>query len=93
MKKTNWGSWSHKKNQRTKGGFKWPSFFFKNHPDWHLSFIGKVDEQQYAQEIKELARSKGVAQQLSFLAQTEQINTFYQHCALVVVPSFSEGFL
>ena len=66
--------------------------FLKNHPDWHLSFIGKVDEQQYAQEIKELARSKGVAQQLSFLAQTEQINTFYQHCALVVVPSFSEGF-
>lgn len=66
--------------------------FLKNHPDWQLSFIGKIDQQQYAQEIKELARSKGVEQQLSFLAQTEQINAFYQRCALVVVPSFSEGF-
>ena len=66
--------------------------FLKTHPDWHLSFIGKVDQKQYAQEIKELARSKGVAQQLSFLTQTDQINTFYHRCALVVVPSFSEGF-
>ena len=66
--------------------------FLKTHPDWHLSFIGKVDQKQYAQEIKELARSKGVAQQLSFLTQTDQINTFYHRCALVVVPSFSECF-
>ena len=66
--------------------------FLKNHPDWHLSFIGKVDQKQYAQEIKELAQSKGVAQQLSFLTQTDQINAFYRRCALVVVPSFSEGF-
>lgn len=66
--------------------------FLKTHPDWHLSFIGKVDQKQYAQEIKELARSKGVTQQLSFLTQTEQINAFYRRCALVVVPSFSEGF-
>lgn len=66
--------------------------FLKTHHDWHLSFIGKVDQKQYAQEIKELARSKGVTQQLSFLTQTEQINVFYRRCALVVVPSFSEGF-
>lgn len=66
--------------------------FLKTHPDWHLSFIGKVDQKQYAHEIKELARSKGVTQQLSFLTQTEQINAFYRRCALVVVPSFSEGF-
>ena len=66
--------------------------FLKTHPDWHLSFIGKVDQKQYAQDIKKLARSKGVTQQLSFLTQTEQINVFYRRCALVVVPSFSEGF-
>ena len=66
--------------------------FLKNNPDWHLTFIGKVDQKKYAEEIQDLAQSKGIAKQLSFLAQTEQINAFYRRCALVVVPSFSEGF-
>lgn len=66
--------------------------FLKKHPDWRLTLIGKVDQKQYAQEIQALAQSKDIAQQLSFLTQTEQINAFYRRCALVVVPSFSEGF-
>ena len=68
-----------------------PLRLFKNHPDWHLSFIGKVDQKQYAQEIKELAQTKGVAQQLSFLMQTDQINVLSTLCT-GGGPSFSEGF-
>ena len=66
--------------------------FLKNHHDWQLTFIGKVDQKQYAQEIQDLAQSKDIAKQLSFLAQTEQINAFYRRCAIVIVPSFTEGF-
>ena len=66
--------------------------FLKKHPDWQLTFIGKVDQKQYAQEIQDLAQAKDIAKQLCFLAQTEQINAFYRRCAIVVVPSFSEGF-
>lgn len=66
--------------------------FLKDHPEWRLTFIGKIDQKEYAQEIQALAQTNGINQQLDFLAQTEEINLFYNQCALVVVASFSEGF-
>jgi mannosyltransferase len=66
--------------------------FLKKRPDWQLTFIGKIDQKQYAQEIQDLAQLNDITQQLTFLGQTEQINAFYRRCTLVVVPSFSEGF-
>ena len=66
--------------------------FLKDHPDWKLTFIGKIDQKEYAREIQAHAETEGIARQLSFLAQTEEINRFYHQCALVIVGSFSEGF-
>ena len=66
--------------------------FLKNHPEWRLTFIGKIDQKEYAREIQALAQKHGIDQQLNFLAQTEKINLFYNRCVLVIVASFSEGF-
>ena len=66
--------------------------FLKKHPDWKLTFVGKVDQKQYAQDIKSLAEVNRLESQVTFLPQTEEIHQFYQNCAMVIVASFSEGF-
>lgn len=61
-------------------------------PDWGLMLIGKVDDNDYAAEIRETAIKNGVEDQVHFIPETNEIVKLYQASSIVIIPSVSEGF-
>ena len=66
--------------------------FLQKNPDWTLRFIGKIDKNSYANQMIDLATTKGVRSQVYFEAPTDDITAFYHRCSLIINASFSEGF-
>ena len=64
----------------------------KNHPDWALAIVGKVDSQAFLGNLKKVAEENSVREQVYFIPETSDIVSFYRGSNTVVVPSFTEGF-
>jgi mannosyltransferase len=61
-------------------------------PSWEIQFIGTIDRPAYADEIRAIAATAQVENQIQFVSQTNQIEHYYQESTAVVVASYSEGF-
>ena len=61
-------------------------------PSWEIQFIGTIDRPAYADEIRAIALTAQVENQIHFVSQTNQIEHYYQESTAVVVASYSEGF-
>jgi len=61
-------------------------------PNWEIQFIGTIDRPAYADEIRVIATTAQVENQIQFVSQTDQIEHYYQESTAVVVASYSEGF-
>ncbi|WP_299155838.1 glycosyltransferase family 4 protein [uncultured Tenacibaculum sp.] len=64
----------------------------KNHKDWAVVIVGKVDKPEFLVELKELVRRSNTGSQVYFINETTDIVTYYQSSKIAIVPSFSEGF-
>ena len=64
----------------------------KEHPDWALVIVGKVDKPEFLEELKNIVAAHEVEAQVYFVEETPEIISFYQASHSVIVPSFSEGF-
>jgi mannosyltransferase len=64
----------------------------KEHPDWALAIVGKVDKPEFLVALKNIVAMHEVAAQVYFIKETPEIIAFYQASHSVIVPSFSEGF-
>ena len=63
-----------------------------HNPNWEIQFIGTIDRPAYADEIRAIAATAQVENQIQFVSQTNQIEHYYQESTAVVVASYSEGF-
>ncbi len=64
----------------------------KNHENWCLVIVGKVDKPAFLEDLKVLAKKHEIENQVYFIDETSDIVSYYQASKIVVVPSFSEGF-
>lgn len=64
----------------------------KNHQNWALAIVGKVDKPEFLKELKAIAKKHKIENQVYFIAETPNIIAYYQASKIAVVPSFSEGF-
>tara|TARA_B100000767_G_C19778375_1_gene544299 strand:- start:5727 stop:6704 length:978 start_codon:yes stop_codon:yes gene_type:complete len=64
----------------------------RKNPKWKVQFIGTVDSEQYAREIKTIAKNNAVENQLQFISQTNQMKSYYQNSSGVIIASYTEGF-
>ena len=64
----------------------------KQHKNWALVIVGKVDKPEFLQELKHLAKKLDIENQVYFVDETRDIIRYYQAAKIVVAPSFSEGF-
>lgn len=64
----------------------------KEHPNWALVIVGKVDKPEFLKELKAIVKQYDVKNQVYFKDETPDIITIYQASHIAVVPSFSEGF-
>ena len=64
----------------------------KNHQNWCLVFVGKVDKPAFLVELKAIVKESGIEKQFYFFEETREIIPFYQAAKIFVAPSFSEGF-
>ena len=64
----------------------------KNHQNWCLVFVGKVDKPAFLMELKTIAKELEIEKQVYFFEETREIISFYQSAKIFVAPSFSEGF-
>jgi glycosyltransferase involved in cell wall biosynthesis len=64
----------------------------KEHSDWALVIVGKVDKPEFLVELKNIVATHKVEAQVYFIKETSEIISFYQASHSVIVPSFSEGF-
>ena len=64
----------------------------KEHKDWALVIVGKVDKPQFLEELKEIAKKFKIVSQVYFIDETRDIVSYYQAAKIVVAPSYSEGF-
>lgn len=64
----------------------------KSNPGWGLAFIGRIDDQKYADLINSFACDEGISNQIRFLPETNHMEDFYSACDIVVIASQSEGF-
>lgn len=64
----------------------------KEHTDWALVSVGRVDKLQFLEELKSLAYKQGIANQVYFMDETRDILSYYQAAKIMVAPSYSEGF-
>lgn len=64
----------------------------KNHKDWALVIVGKVDKPAFLEELKTIVKKYAIKKQVYFIDETLAILSYYQAAKIVVVPSFSEGF-
>ncbi|MBG7611385.1 glycosyltransferase family 4 protein [Polaribacter sp. BAL334] len=64
----------------------------KNHQDWALVIVGKVDKPEFLTELKAISQKHSIENQVYFIDETREIIGYYQAAKIAVVPSFSEGF-
>ncbi|MGK0414071.1 MAG: glycosyltransferase involved in cell wall biosynthesis [Polaribacter sp.] len=64
----------------------------KEHKNWALVIIGKVDKPLFLEELKLIAKRHQIENQVYFMNETRDIISYYQAAKIVVAPSFSEGF-
>ena len=64
----------------------------KEHKNWALVIVGKVDKPEFLEELKVLAKKHQIENQVYFFDETRDIISFYQASKIVVAPSYSEGF-
>lgn len=64
----------------------------KNHKDWALVVVGKVDNAHFFDELKAMKKKHQIENQVYFMPETRDIVSYYQASKIVVAPSFSEGF-
>ena len=72
----------------------WQRFkeFLKEHKNWALVIVGKIDKPAFLEELKAIAKKHTVEKQVHFIDETLDIISYYQASKIAVVPSFSEGF-
>ena len=68
------------------------ALLLSQHPNWEIQFIGTIDCPAYADEIRAIAITAQIEDQIQFVSQTDQIEGYYQESTAVVVASYSEGF-
>lgn len=68
------------------------SKILKEHADWVLIIVGKVDKPTFLSELKTITKKHSIENQVHFIDETTDIISYYQASKIVVVPSFSEGF-
>ncbi|WP_435416388.1 glycosyltransferase family 4 protein [Polaribacter aestuariivivens] len=68
------------------------SKILKQHKNWALVIVGKVDKPDFLSELKAIAEKHTMEKQVYFINETPEIISYYQASKIVVVPSFSEGF-
>ena len=64
----------------------------KNHKNWALVIVGKVDKPQFLEDLKAISKKHSIEEQVYFLDETPDIISYYQASKIAIVPSFSEGF-
>ncbi|SDR66303.1 mannosyltransferase [Polaribacter sp. KT25b] len=64
----------------------------KEHKNWALVIVGKVDKPAFLEELKTIAKKHEIENQVYFIDETRDIISYYQAAKIVVAPSFSEGF-
>lgn len=64
----------------------------KEHKNWALVIVGKVDKPNFLLELKEITKKNQIENQVYFIDETREIISYYQAAKIVVAPSFSEGF-
>ena len=64
----------------------------KDHKNWALVIVGKVDKPTFLEELKGIAIKHKIENQVYFVDETRAIIPYYQAAKIVVAPSFSEGF-
>ncbi|AQS94996.1 lipopolysaccharide biosynthesis protein [Polaribacter sp. BM10] len=64
----------------------------KNHKNWALVIVGKVDKPAFLEELQQIAKEQKINEQVYFVNETPDILSYYQASKIAVVPSFSEGF-
>ncbi|UAM97357.1 glycosyltransferase family 4 protein [Polaribacter litorisediminis] len=64
----------------------------KEHKNWALVIVGKVDKPVFLEELKLIAKKHQIENQVYFINETRDIISYYQAAKIVVAPSFSEGF-
>lgn len=64
----------------------------KQHADWALVIVGKVDKPEFLVELQQIVKDFSVENQVYFIKETPEIVSFYQASHSVIVPSFTEGF-
>jgi glycosyltransferase involved in cell wall biosynthesis len=62
----------------------------KTHPETRLVIAGKVIDQDYFEELQQLARDNSVSSNLDFIDYTNDIQSLYQNCIAVMNTSISE---
>ncbi|SNS64523.1 mannosyltransferase [Belliella buryatensis] len=62
------------------------------YPNWALVIVGKIDDQQFVENLKGDISSNKLTSQVYFHPETKNIKKYYQASKIVVVPSYSEGF-
>jgi mannosyltransferase len=68
------------------------SSILKNHQDWALVVVGKVDKPEFLIELSAICKKHHIENQVYFIDETRDIISYYQAAKITVVPSFSEGF-
>lgn len=66
--------------------------FLKNHSDWALVMVGKIDDQNFYYELQSIIKNFGIEHQVYFIPETREIVPYYQVASIFVAPSHSEGF-
>ena len=64
----------------------------KNHKNWALVLVGKIDKPEFSEELKAIVKKHKLENQIYFIDETRDIISYYQAAKIVVAPSFSEGF-
>ena len=66
--------------------------FLKNHGDWALVMVGKIDDQKFYSQLQSVIKNFGIENQVYFIPETREIIPYYQAASIFVAPSHSEGF-
>ena len=64
----------------------------KEHKNWALVIIGKVDKPDFLAELKVISKKYSIENQVYFVDETPAIISYYQASKIAIVPSYSEGF-
>tara|TARA_Y100000034_G_scaffold136654_1_gene214536 strand:- start:108244 stop:109155 length:912 start_codon:yes stop_codon:yes gene_type:complete len=64
----------------------------KDHPDWALVMVGKVDSDSFLEGLKGQIQEYDISNQVYFIPETTDIVPYYRAAEIFVAPSHSEGF-